>query len=204
MREPDLPHATSSAPERGVQRIWFPGVWGTIVGAIGATVFVLANRGALPAPWSMIALFAWLAALVAYVFTVFVRPRDFAEFDAAAPRAGLVYVASVVGMIVLIRVGSALLPDGHVDERRPALIVIAVGLHFLPFAKAFHTPMFTVLGSLMFVIGAVGLGLGWWWTANAAAASAVVAGVAMLFVIAADAARSAQHGPDKSLLLSDR
>lgn len=74
-------------------------------------------------------------------------------------------------MIVLIRVGSALLPDGRVDEIRPALIVIAVGLHFLPFAAAFHTPLITWLGSLMFVMGTVGLALGWWWTDNAAAGS---------------------------------
>ena len=82
--------------------------------------------------------------------------------------------------------------------------MIAVGLCFLPFAKAFHTPMFTMLGSLMFVIGVVGLGIGSWRTANAAAASAVATGVAMLVAIAADAARSAPHGPNKSLLLRDR
>lgn len=193
MREPDRSHATSSASERGVQRLWLPGVWGTIVGAIGATVFVMVNRGALPTPWPTIAVLAWLAAFLTYVFFVFLRPRAFAEFDAVAPRAGLVYVASVVGMIVLIRVGSALLPDDRVDELRPALIVIAVGLHFVPFAAAFHTPMFTVLGSVMFVIGTVGLVLGWWWIDNAAAASAVVTGMVMLVVIAADAARTAPH-----------
>lgn len=190
MRETDRTHSTTSARERGVQRLWFPGVWGTIVGAIGATVFVMVNRGALPTPWPIITALAWLAAFLAYAFFVFVRPRTFAEFDAVAPRAGLVYIASVVGMILLINFGSALLPDGRVDDLRPALTVIAVGLHFLPFAKAFHTPVFNVLGSLMFVIGAVGLGLGWWWSDDAAAASAVVTGVVMLVVIAADAARS--------------
>ncbi len=183
---------------RGRERLWLPGVWGTIVGAVGATVFVMANRGALPAPWPNLAVFAWLAALMVYVFFVFFRRRVFAEFVAVAPSAGLVYVASVAAMIALIRFGSALLPDDRVVELRPALIVIAVGLHFLPFATAFRTPMFKVLGSLMLAMGAVGLGLGWWWDDLAAAASAVVAGVVMLLVIAGDAARSARSADARS------
>ncbi len=183
-------HGDSSTSDRGIQRLWFPGVWGTIVGAVGATVFVMANRTALPAPGPMLAVFAWLAALVAYGYFVFIRPRDFADVAAVAPSAGLVYVASVAGMIALIRFGGELLPDDRATELRPALIVIAVGLHFLPFAGAFRTPMFAGLGSLMFVIGTVGLGLGWWWDGAAAAASAVVTGVVMLVVIAADATRS--------------
>lgn len=174
---------------RGAERLWHPGVWGTIVGAAGATVFVMANRGSLSAPWPSVALLAWMVALLAYVFCVFIRQRTLPEIDDVGRRAGVVYLASVVGMLVLIRVGSALLPDSRVAELRPALTVIAVGLHFLPFAKAFHTPMFTVLGSLMTVLGASGLGLGWWWDEGAAAASAVVTGVVMLVVIAVDAAR---------------
>ena len=31
----------ASAPVRGIHRLWDPRVWGTIVGATGATVFVL-------------------------------------------------------------------------------------------------------------------------------------------------------------------
>ena len=70
---------------------------------------------------------------------------------------------------------------------RPAVIVVAVGLHFLPFAAAFHTPMFTRLGTLMALIGAIGVGLGWLLDPRWAAAAAVLTGVVMLVVIAADA-----------------
>ena len=125
--------------------------------------------------------------MLAYVLFVFAWPRVFVEMDAVGPRAGVVYLGSVVAMLVLIRLGSALLPDARVDDLRPALIVVAVGAHFLPFARAFHTPMFTVLGSIMVALGTAGLGLGWWWDERAAAASAVVTGVVMLAVIATDA-----------------
>ena len=44
------------------------------------------------------------------------------------------------------------------------MIVLAVGLHFLPFARAFDTPMFTRLGVVMTVPGGTGLLLGLAWT----------------------------------------
>ncbi len=112
--------------------------------------------------------------------------------DPVGSRAGVTYLSSVVGMLVLIRLGTVLLYDAGSAGLQPALIVVAVGLHFLPFAKAFHTPMFVVLGSLMTLLGAAGLVLGWVWDERAAAASAVVSGIAMLVVIAVDAGRP--HG----------
>ncbi len=46
-----------------------------------------------------------------------------------------------------------------------------------------------VLGSLMAMLGAAGLLLGWGWDEQAAASSAVVTGIVMLLVIAGDAGR---------------
>ncbi len=176
-----------SKPVPGARRPWHPRVWGTVVGAAGATVFVMVNRSALPDPWPIVALVAWAVALLAYVLLVFGRPRVLGEMAAVGPRAGLVYLGSVAGMLVSIRLGDVLLPDSRVEDLRPAVIVIAVGLHFLPFAAAFHTPMFARLGILMTVIGGIGLGLGWSSDERPAAASAVVTGVVMLVVIAGDA-----------------
>jgi len=127
--------------------------------------------------------------LLAYVWFVFGTPRVFGEMDPVGSRAGVTYLSSVIGMLVLIRLGTVLLGDASSVGLRPELIVVAVGLHFLPFAKAFHTPMFMVLGSLMTVLGAAGLVLGWVWDERAAAASAVVTGIVMLVVIAGDAGR---------------
>lgn len=183
---------STPTPIRGVRRLWDPRVWGTTVGAAGATVFVLENRGALAVPWPTVAALTWAVAFLAYLWLVFGRPRVFDEMDPVGPRAGLIYLGSVVCMLVLIRGGSVLLDETSSRGLRPALIVLAVGLHFLPFAKAFHTPMFSALGSLMAVLGAAGLGLGWVWDERAAEASAVVTGVVMLLFIAGDAGRP--HG----------
>jgi hypothetical protein len=114
-----------------------------------------------------------------------VRGGHWGGFAAAAT-----YLRSVVAMLLLIGVGTSLLDTVNRGGLRPALIAVAVGLHFLPFAKAFHTPMFVVLGSLMTALGSTGLVLGWVWDERAAAASAVVTGMAMLLVITGDAGRT--------------
>ncbi len=134
---------------------------------------------------------AWAAAFLAYLWLTFVRPQVPEPVQPVRRSAGLVYLASVVGMLALIRVGSEVLDaqrgaDGLV--LRPALIVVAVGLHFLPFASAFHAPVFTRLGLLVGALGVVGLVLGWAWDERAAPAAAVVTGIVMLVVIAGAAA----------------
>lgn len=77
------------------------------------------------------------------------------------------------------------------------MIVLAVGLHFLPFARAFDTPMFTRLGVVMTVLGGTGLLLGLAWTATAAAVAAVVTGLVMLVIITDDAL-SDRPGPQQA------
>ena len=184
------PVSAGSTLARGFHRLWDPRGWGTAVGATGATVFVMAYRGELANPWPIVATLTWAGAFFAYAWFVFVKPRVFTETSPVGRRAGITYLGSVIGMLVLIRVGTALLDDAGRGGLRPAVIVMAVGLHFVPFAAAFHTPMFKVLGSIMAVLGAAGLGLGWIWDGCAAAAAAVVTGVVMLVVITADAGRS--------------
>lgn len=165
-------------------------MWGTVLGAVGATVFVLANRGALAPPWPIAVLLTWSGAFLSYVWFVFGRLRVFGATAPVRSRAGAIYLSSVIGMVVLIWLGAVLLDDADRLGLRPALIVVAVGLHFLPFAKVFRAPVFSVLGSLMTVIGAAGLVLGWVGDERAASASAVLTGIVMLLVIARDAYRA--------------
>lgn len=162
-------------------------MWGTVVGAVGGTVFVWANLSDLPDPGSLVAGVAWGVALAAYLWLVLVRPRTFAPVVEIPRRAGTVYLLSVVGMLLLIRVGSEVL--GRLDhaELRPPLIVAAVGAHFLPFARAFRTPMFWTLGWTMVALGTAGLVGGRLIGSQVAAAATVGAGIVMLAVIALDA-----------------
>ena len=179
--------ASPAVRQRGVARVWDPRVWGTFVGAAGATVFVWSSRGDLASPWSVVAVVAWVLAAAAYVWFVLAVPRRFPAVPEVGAVAGLVYLLSVAGMLLLIWFGSWLLGGAGRPELRPTLIVVAVGLHFWPFARAFHAPVHTRLGTVMVVIGTLGLLVGWW-VGVAAAVAAVVAGVAMLVLIAADAA----------------
>lgn len=172
---------------RGLQHLVHPRVWGAVIGAIGGSVFVQANRGELPAAVSTGALVIWAGALAVFVWAVLITPRLFAPLEPLPRSAAWVYFLSVAGMLVGIQLGRfALDAVGRVDVF-PGVIVLAVGLHFLPFARAFATPMFTRLGLVMAVLGVAGLVLGLAWTGTAAAAAAVVTGVVMLLVISQDA-----------------
>ncbi|MGC5167337.1 hypothetical protein [Luteimicrobium sp. DT211] len=167
---------------RGVERAADPRVWGSAIGAAGGCVFVLANRGALAGPAPALALLACVAALAFYLWRVWWRRRTFPRPAPIGRWAGLVYLASVAGMLVLIRLRRLALGDAH-EHVLPALIVLAVGLHFLPFARAYRTPLFARLGLVLVALGVVALLLGLAWTATATSAVVVLAGLAMLVLI---------------------
>lgn len=162
---------------------------GSVVGLIGATVFVLVNRGGLPGVWSTLALVAYLAALAFYVWAVWLRPTSaLPAGQAPRPRAGLVYLAAVAGMLLLFFLGRLSLDAVDREGLMPAVIVLGVGLHFVPFAAAFRAPVFAVLGWVLAGVGLAGLLFGWLGAgAVAAAATAVTAGVVMLAVMGAGA-----------------
>ena len=180
----------SGAPRRpGLATPMHPQVLGGIVGAVGASAFVLANRTRLADPWPAVALVLWAVALGAFAWVALLRPRVLPALERPSPGAGAVYGASVVGMFTLIAGGSAVLRStGHADLQ-PSWVALAVGLHFLPFAAAFRAPVFRLLGAAVAVVAASGLVLGLLLGAWAAAAAAVLAGLVMLAVMTLDAWR---------------
>lgn len=175
--------------EPGLRRMADPRCWGPMIGAVGASVFVHANRGALPPAASNGAVVLWMAALAAFVWAVYLAPRRFPAPRPLARHAGWVYLSSVVAMLALIKAGRLMLQAAEKPDVVPAVIVLAVGVHFLPFARAFRTPMFVRLGSVMTGLGGIGLGLGLAWSATAATAAAVATGLVMLVVMTEDALR---------------
>jgi hypothetical protein len=152
-------------------------------------VFVLVNRDALSRPWPVVSLVAWVVALALYLWSAFVAVRVFPPLPGPRRGAGLVYVAGVLGMLGVIVAGSQLLRSQGQLELQPAVVVLAVGLHFLPFAWAFRAPVFALLGSLLAGLGVAGLILGWAWDPSAASVVAVLAGLGMLAVLVAYAVR---------------
>jgi hypothetical protein len=181
--------------QRGVTRLRHPQVVGSIIGATGATVFVHGNRGALPEAWPTVALVAWVVVVLAFVWTVLVRPRQWPTPRPASSRAGFVYAASVLGMLVLIQAGGHIVAAVGRPELVPGVVVTAVGLHFVPFAATFGAPVFRLLGWSMTAIGAVGLTLGLMLGPVPVVAAAVLTGLVMLALIAVDATRIPRERP---------
>lgn len=127
---------------------------GSIVGAIAGLVFVLVNAGAIPASllWRVAA--AVVFALVIW-FTVLRGPE--AEQTPPSREALRTYGISVVAMVVAIPVGARILSDA-LDKPNAVLVwvVFVVGVHFLPFAHAFHLPVFRWLAASLVVIAISG------------------------------------------------
>lgn len=187
--------AAPDRPHRGIRHLLHPQVVGALIGASGASVFVHANRGDLPGPWPTVAVAAWAAALLVCIWAVLIRPRRLADVAPPAPRAGLVYLASVLGMLVTFAVGRRVLDAVDRPELMPAVVVIGVGLHFVPFARSFAAPVFGALGWTLAAVGVAGLLLGLVAGAVPVAAAAVLAGLAMLLLMARDATRDAAGPP---------
>ncbi|MBM6401208.1 hypothetical protein [Phycicoccus sonneratiae] len=192
--DPEVDPGGHPRPEERSRGLWsplHPQVIGALVGASGGTAFVLANRGALPDPWPTVALLAWLVALAGWAWTVLLRPRHLPPIAPARPGAGVVYVVSVAGMLAGFAAGRVLLEAAGHPGLMPAVVVVAVGLHFVPFARAFRAPVFGVLGWTLAAVGFAGLLLGLALGAGAAALAAVLTGLVMLGVMALDAVRPA-------------
>lgn len=166
-----------------------PSITGSIIGAVAGSAFVWVNRIRFPEPWATATLAAWVAAFGFYLWTVFLARRAEPEAPDPRRRALGVYLASVVGMVALIGLGAWALREAARSELQVSLVVIAVGLHFLPFAWAFAAPVFRILGWLLAVLGGLGLVLGWVLEPLIAQAASVLAGLAMIVIISVDALR---------------
>ncbi len=131
---------------------------GALVGLAGAVLFVFSYSPDLAGNVSATARVVVVLLVVAALVLLFAFPRWLGRFLIPTTTAIVVYVACVLGELLLIRLGSSALSDnGHADAR-PALIAAVVGLHFVPFAWAFRERMFYWLGGALIGLGLAGLG----------------------------------------------
>lgn len=161
-----------------------PRRWGSLVGVAGAMVFITGYSLVLGSTASTAVRLAGLAGVVAVLFAHFVRPVRLGPLARLRPRALAVYFGCVLAELAVIAIGARALTAAGQHQLQPALIVAVVGLHFIPFAWAFQERMFLHLGGVVALIGATGLAAGVLGVLHAASASAVVAGLAMLTIIA--------------------
>ncbi len=127
---------------------------GSAVGAITGLAFVLINAGAVPATllWCSVAAIGSIAIL----WIVVLRGPDVEQTppDRSTLRT---YGISVLAMAAAIPVGAHILT--HTLDRPNAVlvwVVFVVGVHFLPFAHAFHLPVFRWLAAGLIAISALG------------------------------------------------
>ena len=154
---------------------------GSLVGAVGGLTFVLGNAGGLPDGWPWPVRALGLLAFLAVLWFAVVRVWDVRDPTPPAPRAVRTYGLSVVGMLLLFPIGNLLLRAGGRPELTLPWVVLVVGAHFLPMARAFRVPVLRAVGLALMAVAVLGavlvltLGPGW-----PVSATAVAAGSALL------------------------
>jgi len=146
-------------------------------------VFIASYSSVLGAAVSTAAWTAGVVLVLAALSAHYVWPVALGPMARPSRLALATYLACVAGELALINLGSRALTAAAAGELRPALIAAVVGLHFIPFAWAFHERMFGWLGGLVCVLGGTGLLAGAMGVAHAADAAAVLSGLVMLIII---------------------
>lgn len=166
---------------------------GGTIGSIGGLVFVLVNAGGLPGVLPLVVRIAGVAAFAAAMWVVMRRPTP--AGDPPTRQSLRTYWIAVAAEVVAILLGANII--NRVFER-PELtvcwVVLVVGVHFLPFAKAFDAPVFTPLAWSLIGLAVAGGALALATTATAAAATAVIAGFVLLGFSSLGSLRKAEAG----------
>lgn len=149
---------------------------GSLIGAIGGLGFVLANAGALPGGTALkiAAAVAFVGVLVAIVRTTAPPP------PAPTPAAIRVYWWCVIGEVLAIPAGAAVLRSLDHEELVRTWVVLVLGVHFVPFARAFRAPLFGYLGALLVAVAVIGAAASLAGAGRAELWTAVVAGFLLL------------------------
>ena len=163
-----------------------PLLLGTLVGATGGLVFVLANTHApLNAAESVVLRILAVAVLAVLVaLSLFAGRHTTGERGPAGDEAswfGRKFWLIVAAELVLFQLGFQLLRVlGAPPESRVAWIAVVVGLHFVAFARLWRAPSMALLGAVVFALGAAGLALS---ATSAVDWTPIVSGVMSGFVL---------------------
>ena len=129
---------------------------GSMIGAIGGLVFVLVNAGPLGTPVSLVLRVLGGVVFVATIWWAVIRSLG---VDTGPPaRAALrVYAISVIAELVAIVLGAQILVRVlHRPELTLVWVVFVVGVHFIPFSRAFSLSRFAVLGAALIATALIG------------------------------------------------
>jgi hypothetical protein len=152
-----------------------------LIGAIAGLVFVLVNAGGFAGPVDVVLRVLGVAAFAAVTWFGVLRPAAGRPGPEPAPGVLRTYLICVAGEVVAIPLG-ALLLNRVLDRPQltPAWVVLVVGVHFLPFARAFQVPLFRALGWTLIGVAVLGGALALTLTPLAVPGAAVAAGFVLL------------------------
>lgn len=149
-------------------------ILGSLIGAFGGAAFVLVNAGDLPAARLLGAVA--IALLIAILLVV--RRGD--PGTPPTPSAIRTYWFCVAGELAAFPAGALVLNHLERPELVRAWVVMVLGMHFVPFARAFGAPLFAWLGGALVVLALVGGALSLAGAQDAELWTAVVAGFTLL------------------------
>ncbi|XNY99956.1 hypothetical protein ACL90Y_09370 [Micrococcus luteus] len=182
------------ASVRGVSALRHPVVSGGLIGVVGGAAFVFGGVAGLPEPaqaplrWAAVGVVALALVAVLFCRRALPAPRP------PAPGAGRVYGVCVVAMLLLMPFTRLAALALDAPTAQISLVAAVVGAHFLPFARAFHAPVFRWIGGAMLALGLGGALLAVLGVPAAGPAGAAAAGAAMLVIVAVQAFQQTRHG----------
>ena len=174
--------STGWKPTDAPPRFADPRRMGTLIGLLGACVFVFSYTPGLADLVSVVARLVVIGAVTSTLWFLFASPRFLGPFTPPRSRHIGIYLLCVIMEFALIAFGTGRLTTLGKLELQPALIALVVGLHFIPFAWAFRERMFYTLGGTLTLLGGVGLLLG---TPTSALGAAVGSGLVMSLILLA-------------------
>lgn len=171
---------------------------GSLIGAIFGLVFFLANAEYLGSPTgNFVEIIGIILFLVTIYFGIF-NGRD--EVAASPPsRAAMRVYGIAVGIEVVALIGGLALISQvfKAEYLSPMWIGLVVGVHFLPFAKAFGAQVFRLLGVAMIAVALVGALVGTVIDHRLSYWAAIVEGLLLFASVIFGPAYNARHDPEK-------
>lgn len=155
-------------------------ILGSLIGAVGGLVFVLVNSAELPAA-TLLRVVGIVAGIALLVATVLAIRRGSAATDTPPEASAIrIYWICVAGEVAAIPAGAAVLRSLDHPELTRVWVVMVLGVHFVPFARAFGAPLFAWLGGALMALALVGGALSLAGANQAEPWTAVLAGFTLL------------------------